>query len=151
MSDRIEPSAYGPEILEQLRALALPVGDYAVFGSGPMLVRGIIDTVSDLDVLCRGMAWSKAQELATSTAVEEGVAVVRAGPISFGTRWGLGGIDVNRLIDEVEIIDGLPFAPLEAVVAYKRAAGRPKDVAHLELIRAWIAGESPPGRRSDPL
>jgi len=93
----------------------------------------------------------QAQELATSTAVEEGIAVVRAGPISFGTRWGLGGIDVNRLIDEVEVIDGLPFAPLEAVVAYKRAAGRPKDVAHLELIRAWIAGESPPGRRSDPL
>ena len=63
MSDRIEASAYGPEILEQPRALALPVGDYAVFGSGPMLVRGIIDTVFDLDVLCRGMAWSRRKSL----------------------------------------------------------------------------------------
>ena len=32
--------------------LELPAGDYAVFGSGPLTVRGIIPFSNDLDVLC---------------------------------------------------------------------------------------------------
>lgn len=130
-------SQHGLELLDQLRALSLPGTDYAIFGSGPLLVRGIVDTVGDLDVVCRGEAWVAARASATAERVQEGVTVVSIGPISFGTSWGLGRFDVDRLINEAEEIDGLPFVRLEHVVAYKLAAGRPKDLAHLQLIEEW--------------
>ena len=54
---------HGAELFELLRSMKLPTGHYAVFGSGPLLVRGIIESVNDLDVICRGPAWSRACEL----------------------------------------------------------------------------------------
>ena len=128
---------YGLEILAELRSLALPSRDYAVFGSGPLLVRGIIDTVPDLDVLCRGEAWRVAQRLASSETIEHGQRVVSIYAISFGTEWGIGCFDTDQLISGAEIIDRLPFVAMKHVVAYKRLAGRPKDIAHLQLIAAW--------------
>lgn len=128
---------HGSEIFDQLRALSLPGHDYAVFGSGPLLVRGIIDAVNDLDVLCRGEVWALVSHLADSRTVENGESVVAIGSISFGTRWGLGTFDEDDLIDSAEIIDGLPFVALEHVVAYKEIARRPKDLAHLEMIAQW--------------
>ena len=130
---------YGQELFDRLKALALPSGDYVIFGSGPLLVRGIVGAVTDLDVLCRREAWSAVLRLATSLRVEEGVSVVAIGPLTFGKTWGLGGFDTDRLIEDAETIDGLPFAQLEHVIAYKRVAGRPKDLLHLKLIEAWEA------------
>jgi len=118
-----------------LRPLGLPAGDYAVFGSGPLLVRGIIDRAGDLDVVCRGAAWEAAQRL--GQAVEQhGVPVVSlfGGAITLGCRWSVGDVDIDRLIDTAEVIDGLPFVRLEHVVAYKRLANRPKDREHLRLL-----------------
>ena len=133
---------FGREVLDRLRSMQLPGGDYAVFGSGPLLVRGIVDAVADIDVLCRGDAWVAARRIATSERLEQGVRVVAAGPISFGTRWGIGDVDVDGLIDEAEMIEGLPFVKLEHVVAYKRSALRAKDLVHLQLIDDWLESRS---------
>ena len=31
------------ELLQKVQQLCLPVGDFAIFGSGPLLVRGVIE------------------------------------------------------------------------------------------------------------
>jgi len=49
--------------LEQLRSLELPVAHHVLFGSGPLLARGWIDDAGDIDVVARGAAWARAQEL----------------------------------------------------------------------------------------
>lgn len=130
------------EIFELLRALELPGGDYVVFGSGPLVVRGIIEPTNDLDVVCRGSAWRAVCRLAPPKRVEPwGVDLVtlHGGRLTFGTSWAIGEVDVDELIDTAERIDGLPFARLEQVVAYKRLSARPKDVAHLQALRRWSA------------
>lgn len=123
-------------LLEDLAALELPPGDFVIFGSGPLLARGWIDDVGDLDVVARGAAWDRARELGREEHLEEwGVTVVNIGAgITVGTRWAIGDVDVNALIDGAEVIDGLPFAPLDAVVAYKRISARPKDLEHLAVV-----------------
>lgn len=126
-----------------LRSADLPLGDYAVFGSGPLLVRGILDEAADLDVLCRGPAWERAKSLGERTVLSDfGVEVyaLADGRVTFGDRWAIGSFDVDHLIDTAETIDGLPFVRLEHVLAYKRIASRPKDIAHLELLRSYEAG-----------
>jgi hypothetical protein len=123
-------------LLAALLALELPVGDYALFGSGPLLARGWIDEVGDLDVLARGAAWDKARRLGAMRRLEPyDVDVIFVGEdISIGTTWGLGEFSVDQLIDEAELIEGIPCVPLRHVVAYKRIADRPKDRAHIAVI-----------------
>ena len=48
---------WAARLLGRLRALELPAEDYAVFGSGPLAVRGLIEHIGDLDVVARGPAW----------------------------------------------------------------------------------------------
>lgn len=127
-------------LLSFLRDLALPVGDYAVFGSGPLIVRGIIEATNDLDVVCRGAAWERVNELGPLVYLPEhdvSVVTLRAGALTFGTRWAIGDFDVDDLIDTAETIDDLPFVRIEHVVAYKEIAGRAKDIEHLQLVSSW--------------
>ena len=128
------------ELLEALRRLALPISEYAVFGSGPLLVRGIIQEIHDLDVLCRGQAWQQVQSLGETRRLEHfDVCVVSMldGKLTFGDRWAIGDFDVNELIESAEIIDGIPFVRLENVIRYKTIADREKDRAHLAAYEAW--------------
>ena len=129
----------GSSLFDSLRALALPVADYAVFGSGPLLVRGIIPVANDLDLVSRGPAWERACELGEMvTLVEHDVDVVSFldGAITVGRSWAYGEVDIDDVIDTAEIIEGLPFARLEHIVRYKEIAGRPKDLEHLRLLAA---------------
>lgn len=125
------------ELLEALRSLDLPAGDYVVFGSGPLLARGIIEASDDLDVLCRGDAWDAVCDLAASQPDRKwGIELVSLldGRLTFGRSWAVGEVDVDEIIDTAEILDGLPFARLVYVIAYKRLLGRAKDIAHLEAL-----------------
>ena len=129
----------GTCLFDSVRSLGLPDADYAVFGSGPLIVRGIIDATNDLDVVSRGGAWKKACELGEMVTLEEhrvNVVSFLDGAITIGTSWAYGNVDVDELIDTADIIDGLPFARLEHVVKYKRIAWRSKDLEHLRLLKA---------------
>jgi hypothetical protein len=135
------PAGSAAHLFGLLRSLELPSGDYAVFGSGPLLVRGIIERAGDLDVICRGAAWEAAQRLGPACE-QDGVPVVSLcdGLVSLGVRWAVGEVDVDRLIDTAEVIDGLPFVRLEHVVAYKQIADRPKDREHLRRLGDYRRG-----------
>lgn len=135
------------DLFAALRSWQLPAGDYAVFGSGPLIVRGIIEADNDLDVLCRGAAWARAIEIGDLVYLPEHdieVVSLLGGAITFGTSWAIGEFDPDELIDSAEIIEGLPFVRLKDVVRYKEIAARPKDLAHLRLLAAaYPAGELP--------
>ena len=128
-----------PDVFGLLRSLDLPIGEHAVFGSGPLIVRGIVKATNDLDVISRGDAWRVAARKGDVVHLpEHGVRVASLfdGAITVGTEWAIGDFDVDDLIDTAELIEGIPFVRLEHVVAYKRIAGRPKDREHLQLLEA---------------
>ncbi len=128
---RVEP---GGELFDKLRELELPIEDYAIFGSGPLAMRGLIQEIHDLDLVARGAAWERARKLAPVCTAPEGDPVVwlEGGAIEVFGGWL--GWDIDALIDDAEIIDGLPFASLEDVLAFKHSCGRPKDLIHARLI-----------------
>lgn len=126
-------------MFDLLRSLHLPAGDYAIFGSGPLIVREIIPASNDLDIICRGSAWKTVQKIGEPAYLSElDVAVVTmcGGRLTFGSEWAIGDFDINELIDSAEIIDGLPFVRLEHVASYKQIAKRPKDLEHLKALEA---------------
>jgi hypothetical protein len=124
-------------LIAELLALDLPFGDWALFGSGPLLVRGWIEDVSDLDVVSRGAAWQRARELGRRSYLPDGNEITTIGDaVTVGTTWAYGEVDVDRLIDTAEMIDDVPCVTIDHVVAYKRIADRPKDRIHLAVIEA---------------
>ncbi|KAA3637332.1 MAG: hypothetical protein DWP92_07985 [Armatimonadetes bacterium] len=125
-------------LLTRLVALDLDPSSHALFGSGPLLVRGWIDTVGDLDVIARGKAWKQAIAAGQLELVADyGVDIVTIGEsITVGTQWGIGDFFVDELIDTAETIDGIQCVLLEHVIAYKEIARRPKDIDHLAVIAA---------------
>ena len=125
-------------MFDKLRSLELPAGDYAIFGSGPLAVRGIIDEARDLDVLCRDKAWDAVQRIGELRYLKEyDVSIVSMfdDTVSFGTVWGIGDFDVDELIDTAEQIDGLPFVRLEYVVTYKSIRRNGRDLTHLAALK----------------
>ncbi len=127
----------GTDLLEQLRHLGLPQSDFAIFGSGPLFVRGIIPEINDLDVLCRGEAWLISRSVGTHEYLakyETEIVSLHGGMITIGRKWGIGNFDTNELIDTAEIIDDLPFVRLQHVVNYKNIRGSEKDLNHLALL-----------------
>lgn len=125
------------DVFQKLRELELPPADYAVFGSGPLIVRGLIPFSNDLDIICRGCAWQQVRQAGDIVYLrdyETHVVSVAEGAMTFGTHWGIGEFDIDALIDNAEIIDGLPFVRLVHVAHYKRIRGLPKDLHHLEVI-----------------
>ena len=125
-------------LFDYLRQLDLPHEDFAVFGSGPLIVRGWIQGTNDLDVICRGSAWDKACDSGVVSYDERydvSLASHCNGRVTFGTSWAIGDFDVDELIDTAEVINGLPFVRLEHVIEYKQVRSSPKDLLHLEQYR----------------
>ncbi len=123
-------------LFDRLRAMELPPGSYAVFGSGPLAAHGIIDELGDLDVIIAEEAWDRVQALGLVVMHGDDPVIELGNGLSFGRSWAYGDVDVEYLIEDAEMIDGLPFVRLDAVVAYKRIAGRPKDLRHIELMES---------------
>lgn len=129
-------------LFDRVRALELPVDTWVLFGSAPMIARGIIPLENDLDIMCLPATWDWARQFGPLDYLEtEGVYVISIedGAITLGTGWAYGDVDVPDLIARADMIDGLPFAPLDAVVTYKKIAARPKDAVHLKLIQRYLA------------
>ena len=129
-------------ILGKLRGLELPKGEYAIFGSGPLVARGLLREVHDLDVVARGAAWDRAKRLGPVRTAPEGDPAVQLEGGAIEVFGGWLGWDIDALIDDAEIIDGLTFARLEDVLAFKRSYGRPKDRAHVRLIEDYLRDTS---------
>ena len=127
-------------LFDRVKKLNLPVSDFAIFGSGPLIVRGIIPASNDLDIICRGQAWERVKaigELEYLSKYDVTVVTMCDGRLTFGTRWAIGEFDTDELIDGAEEIDGLPFVRLEHVKNYKEISKRPKDLRHIEALKAY--------------
>lgn len=120
-------------LIRALSGLDLPADDYVVFGSGPMLAHGLRTQLGDLDIVARGAAWENLTRYCQPQITPSGHGRMVRLVIEVADRW-LPGFDTDHLIATAERHDGIPFAPLTAVQASKRATARPKDRADLTLL-----------------
>jgi hypothetical protein len=120
-------------LVTRLLALGLPTDSFAVFGSGPLAVRGLRDT-GDLDLLVTLALWD---ELAARFPVEE----TPTGPL-LRLEEGIDGFvdwhppvgPTADLVARAELIGGVPFVRLESVLLWKQRRDLPKDRADVEVL-----------------
>jgi len=109
-------------LLEVLNGYNLPKGDYAIFGSSPLVVVGMIDDVNDLDVIIRPSKWPFQTEGEYLTE-----------DIEFFDNWP--NEDVDDLIDNHSFeYDGVLFIYPKKVIEYKKRMSREKDMDILSMF-----------------
>lgn len=141
MTDSRHGSTADPKF-ELLRGLDLPVADYVIFGSAAMWARGLRQRIDDIDIVARRLAWKVVASLGTPTTTPSGygrMVELYDGRLQFFDRWISPGWNVDELIGEAEMIDGLPFAPLKQVYRSKLETNRPKDADDLRALREYYS------------
>jgi hypothetical protein len=102
-------------LLKLLKSYNLPDGEYAVFGSAPLVITGMVNDVNDFDVIIKPRSW-----------VFESDNEYRTEDIEFFDNWP--GFDIDDLIDNHTFeFGGVLFIYPEKVIEYKRKMNRPKD------------------------
>lgn len=102
-------------LLKLLKEYELPYGGYAVFGSAPLVIVGMVNDVNDLDVIIKPKYWEFGHG---GKHLTEG--------IEFFNEWP--GFDVDDLIDNHSFeYNGVLFINPNKVIEYKKNMGRDKD------------------------
>lgn len=101
--------------LDLLSEYDLPKGDFAIFGSAPLLIVGMVKSINDLDVIIRPSVWPFGED-----------GEYRTEHIEFFNKWP--SFDVDDLIDNHTFeYKGFLFIDPKKVIEYKRKLARDKD------------------------
>jgi hypothetical protein len=150
MSEKIE--LIGNKLIQELQTLSLPTEDFAIFGNAPMAANGLMDfsKVSDLDVIARGSAWEKAKSQSSIPPKETDLKFGdflgffpndNEFDIQIYTGWPHGNWNIDELIDNADVIDGLRFVKLENVLKWKKTRNRPKDAEQIIILEEYFRGK----------
>jgi hypothetical protein len=130
------------DIIEKVRKLDFPAGQYLVFGSGPLMVHGIRES-RDIDLLVTSELYAQLKADPSWKVMHwpDGAEYLANGDYEVDDIWHYNDYQpkTNELIAKAEVIEDVPFAPLDEVIKWKRAFGRPKDLADVELIEAYLS------------
>lgn len=126
-------------ILKRVSELGLQPSTFAIFGSAPLFAHNLTSEINDVDLIVNDDGWQKSLTLGQLEHTASGDPVIHIeNNIEIFKNWAPGDWDVQSLIDQAEIIDGLPFVKLETVLAWKKLRNKPKDQKHIELIEAYL-------------
>lgn len=131
------------KLFENVKSLNFPLGEYAIFGSGPMGIRGLRE-MHDIDLIVKERLFKeyKNKEGWEEKKVNDGDMVFIGLAnydlnIEMWDEW-YPGWNIDSLIDDAEIIDGLPFVRIEELLKWKKTFAREKDSKDAEIIEKYL-------------
>lgn len=133
------------DISARVRELDLPKDSYAVFGSGPLAIRGIREA-HDIDLVITPELFKELTKREEWTPGElrdhHRLLKHNNGDVELFDSWAPGSWDVYELIRDADEIDGVPYVKLDSVIEWKTLRGTEKDKRDIELIKAFLAQEN---------
>lgn len=143
-------------LTKKIKSFGFMEGEFALFGSAPIVARGLRDFTHDIDILVSKRIWDecrkKDKEWIYKKFERDGRVIEEleheGGNIELYYNWAPGEWDEDRLMREAEIIDGLPFVKLEDVLKWKKLSAREKDLKDAALIENYLrsSGGKKPAR-----
>ncbi len=128
------------DIIQKVKSLNLPVGQYAVFGSAPMAIRKIRES-HDIDMVVTEELYQHLKDHGWKDKVSNnGSKMLHKDEFEVGMSWEFGEYkpDVANLIQNADMFEGIPFVKLEEVLKWKKAWGRDKDQVDIKLIEEYM-------------
>lgn len=124
------------KFLDELERINLPKDKFAVFGSGPLGVRELRE-IEDLDIVVKSDLWD---ELVKEYTLKNGKHI-KIDNIEIYKDWKPWFGDVDKLIDDADIIDGYRYVKLKYVLEWKKKRGLEKDLRDIELIEIHLESD----------
>lgn len=129
-------------VASRVKELNLPLGSYAVFGSGPLEAHGIREA-HNIDILVT-------EELFRTLKKDEATwklcslhdmheSLKKGEDVEVYYSWAPDSWDIPAMIKEADMIDGVPFVKLETVMEWKKIRNHPKDARDIALITEYLA------------
>lgn len=125
------------KLLQRLKKLNLPKNKFAVFGSGPLGIRGLRE-VNDLDLIVTRDLWKKLKHQ-YQTVFKDGYEKIYLSEKVEAFPDPIINVKLEEIIKEADIFDGVRFVNLQTTIEWKRKRGRQKDFQDIELIRDYLA------------
>lgn len=132
------------EIITKVQSLHFPENSYIVFGSGPLAVVGLREA-QDIDFLVSEELFSQLKNTGWEELDKGGI----DRPLVYDCfeahdNWNFSSYSptLEKLLSSAFVIEGIPFASLEEVRAWKLASGRLKDTADITLIDQFLKNAS---------
>ncbi len=133
------------DVVSKINQLQLPLGQYIVMGGATLAVRGIRET-KDLDILVTPALFEELKAHFPLDPVYEAKwhrQRLKAGEVEFYPDFYYEKIDlffdVADLINDAEMIEGIPFQKLEHLMNAKLDTAREKDLQDVALIQNYLA------------
>lgn len=128
--------------IEQVKALHLPLGQYAVVGSGAMSVHGIRPH-KDIDLVVTQELYNELKHRGWQEDEKKpGFFVVHQGDVEASPKMLTVDDyqpDIHKVIADADVIDGVAFMRLDELVLFKTALGREKDMHDIALINEYLS------------
>lgn len=131
-------------LLSKFRELNLSIGEYVIFGSGPLCVRGLKDW-TDIDVVVLPEIYDNFKnnvDWQIKIFENSGIEYLIKGKIEMMKDWWPEQWDIKKLIEGADTIDGLAFVKLEEVLRWKKMMNREKDSKDIEVIENYLKSEN---------
>lgn len=149
MAKREESQSSGIEItiFERVKRLSLPLGKYIVVG-GAMEAHGI-RKANDVDLIVTDelfdqlveAGWTQYDLTPKDKGRDGNKRKVNQGDVDVMTEFSWNEVTIAEtkdLITRAEIIEGVPFVPLELLLQWKEISEREKDATDAALIRDYL-------------
>lgn len=131
-------------IIEKVKKLGLPLGQYVVISSGTLDALGI-RPANDIDLavlpalheaLRMSGEWKEENRYGKMFLIQEGV------EINPDVSWDSYSTSTEELIKSALVIDGVPFMNLDELRKFKTALGREKDFSDIALMDIYLASKN---------
>lgn len=127
-------------IFEEARKLRLPLGEYVIVGSGPLAAHGLRN-FNDVDLVVTERTFDQLQTNGWEQTMGPGDRPCLrkdAYEVFKDLKCRDYQPETKKLIEDAEIIDGIPFLRLEELARFKKAVGREKDLRDIRLIETYL-------------
>jgi hypothetical protein len=133
------------DVFTRIAQLHFPKGEYIVVGSALMEIKGIRET-QDLDVVVSSQLFAKCKsegwEILPWTKMHlPGKEWLRKDLVEVYDQLTTtqGGVTLDTLLVDAEVIHGIPFLNLARLAEYKKEYGRKKDFDDIDAIEKYLA------------
>ena len=120
------------EMTAKLKAFPYDPAEYWVITGGAMVLYGIREESSDIDLGCTAKLADRLEREGYLYKVTDD-----------GNRWFKLGEDIevfeNWLFDKVDHVDGIPVISVQGLIEMKKDLGREKDFRDIALINDFLA------------
>lgn len=122
--------------LDKLESMSMSKDEFVIYGSAPLVLRGLKEKNNDLDVLVKDNLWDKLKVEYPNNINGDYIDV---DGVSFTHRSSDFFESMDSIMKKADVIDGYHIMNLEETVKWKEKTGNEKHIEDARKIRDYLS------------